>query len=436
MSMSPLASTSGSKRRLVLVDFDWQDADLVPELLKQPGISIRLVAGSTPEDAGVRLAELCGLPRTTDLTDLTREIFDLALVSERSPRRDHVRDLLAALGTPSSTPQSFVWNEGGARPLEEADWADAGDAALRAALLHADLDALVEEALPDLSLEERASEDGSPPAAPSRVIADAIPSLDDRERLEALLSRLCFETGAHGAEIHLGPEVCIAQSGTEDRLLATLVERVREHGTPQVFGSLVHPSAVWGAWPFRTARHRGVIAVASICPEERWTLWQCAVDELRAGWELEERERTGPAFPLVPGPRLGWLEAADLSPRLDLAVERNRRDGLRFTLYRLEFPQNRDAIELLARRLPRQLRDTDCICRPRPHEVLLLVAAGADDRSSHLRERLLTLWREAWGETGAVSPAAAISERQLELTNAAEAGEFLARARQWLEGGP
>jgi hypothetical protein len=39
-------------RRVVLIDFDWQDADLLPELLKRPGVSVRLVAGSaftTPE---------------------------------------------------------------------------------------------------------------------------------------------------------------------------------------------------------------------------------------------------------------------------------------------------------------------------------------------------------------------------------------------------
>src|SRR4030067_694168 len=113
------ATHNGARRRIVLVDFDWQDADLLPRLLRRPEISdrlvaggvgggggtrgggrrvlprllrrpeisVRLVAGGDGEEAGTRVAEMCGLPCTVDLADLTREIFDLALVSERSPRR-------------------------------------------------------------------------------------------------------------------------------------------------------------------------------------------------------------------------------------------------------------------------------------------------------------------------------------------------------------
>ena len=59
----------------------------MPELLKRPAVSVRLVAGERTQDPGVRVAEMCGLPRTLDLAGLTREIFGLALVSERSSRR-------------------------------------------------------------------------------------------------------------------------------------------------------------------------------------------------------------------------------------------------------------------------------------------------------------------------------------------------------------
>jgi hypothetical protein len=109
-------------RRLVLVDFDWDDAELVPALLRQPGVSVGLVAGQRPEDAGMRLAELCDLPRTFDLTDLTRQLFALALVSDRSPRRAHVESLLRAMGTPSQTPQGFLGQPAGGQappPPEE-----------------------------------------------------------------------------------------------------------------------------------------------------------------------------------------------------------------------------------------------------------------------------------------------------------------------------
>ncbi len=54
------------------------------------------------------LSMLCGLPRTFDLADLTREIFDLALVGERSSRRTQLESLLLALSTPCQTPQEFL----------------------------------------------------------------------------------------------------------------------------------------------------------------------------------------------------------------------------------------------------------------------------------------------------------------------------------------
>ena len=106
-------------RHLVLVDFDWDDADLVPVLLRRPDISVRLVAGQRAEDPGLRLAELCDVPRTVDLTDLTREIFSLALVSDKSPRRAQVESLLRAMGTPSQSPQAFLDERASDRPAPE-----------------------------------------------------------------------------------------------------------------------------------------------------------------------------------------------------------------------------------------------------------------------------------------------------------------------------
>ena len=102
--------------RLVLIDFDWQDADLLPELLRAPDVSIRLVAGAGPDDPGVRTAALCGLPRTQDLTDLTREIFDVALVGERSARLEPLARLLRVLGTSVQSPQQFVRHSDGIEP--------------------------------------------------------------------------------------------------------------------------------------------------------------------------------------------------------------------------------------------------------------------------------------------------------------------------------
>src|SRR5205823_14718471 len=100
----------------------------------------------------VRIAELCGLPRTVDLADLTREIFDLALVGERSSRRTQLESLLVALGTPCVTLEEYLRG-----PAAGSDTSRPGvDAslALHAAALEQSLaagtDALVDQAFPDL----------------------------------------------------------------------------------------------------------------------------------------------------------------------------------------------------------------------------------------------------------------------------------------------
>ncbi|MBP8136994.1 MAG: hypothetical protein KAY61_02220 [Candidatus Eisenbacteria bacterium] len=156
-------------RRVVLIDFDWQDADLLPELLKRPGISVRLVAGERVHDPGVRVAELCGLPRTLDLADLTREIFDLAIVGERSSRRTQLESLLLALGTPCQTPQEFM--QGASDASDESPAIEAPLALHAATLEHTlgggDYDALLEQALPDLGADA--------PVAPAPVPEPAEP---------------------------------------------------------------------------------------------------------------------------------------------------------------------------------------------------------------------------------------------------------------------
>src|SRR5262249_40174440 len=139
-------------RRLLLVDFDWRDADSLPELFRSPGVSVRLVAGDGPQDPGVRVAELCGIPRTVDLADLTREIFDLALVGERSSRRTQPESLLVALGTPCLTPEESL--PGAAAGSGSGPGIDAPLALHAAALeqsLAGPIEALVDRALPDLS---------------------------------------------------------------------------------------------------------------------------------------------------------------------------------------------------------------------------------------------------------------------------------------------
>jgi hypothetical protein len=435
----PASTLTETRRRVVLVDFDWEDANLIPELLSQPGISVRLVAGSTADEAGVRLAELCGLPRTVDLADLTREIFDLALVSERSPRRTQIEGLLLALGTPSLSPQSFMADECGPDTVPAVE----APLALHAAALETTLggpafDSLVEEALPDISDEAPTAPRPVTVAGEPRFVIpslDEFPSLEGRQDLEAALRAVMSDTGAGRAELHVeGPQGNgRVEVGPEDAILRELVERARRSGTPQVVASVSGPpeSVAWGAWPFRTAQHRGVLAAAGIKPATGWSRWQAMVEELRTTWDHQDRAKAAPAFPMVPAPRTGMLEAEEFFARLNLAVERNRRDGLRFALHRLEFPISTAALELLGQRLPNHLRDTDSICRAGTNRMLLLTATPFD-RFPYVRGRIQALWQEVWLEAGHERPIPGVGEERIEMADADDAERFLAQAQEWM----
>jgi hypothetical protein len=441
MATSTAIPLTEIRRRVVLVDFDWQDADLIPELLAQPGISVRLVAGSNAEDAGVRLAELCGLPRTVDLADLTREIFDLALVSERSPRRTQIEGLLLALGTPSVTPQSFMANEVAPdlTPAVEAPL-ELHAAALETTLGGEPFDSLVEQALPDVSDDApTAPAPVVPRGEPSFVIAslEEFPSLDDRRGLEKALQLLMTDTGAGRAELHIeGAESSetLIEIGPADALLRGLVELAQERGTPQVVASLTDDSdgVAWGAWPFRTATRRGVLAAAGISPVEGWSRWQKMLEELRQTWDHEDRQKAAPAFPMTPARSAGVLDLQDFHSSLELATARHQRDGLRFALHRLEFPCSDEAVGLLLERLPSQVRGTDSLCRPRPRTVLLLTATPRES-FPHLQKRIATLWETVWLELGLDRPVPGLREERVEITGPDDLEGFIERANAWLD---
>jgi hypothetical protein len=431
----------GQRRRVVLIDFDWQDADLLPRLLHTPGLAVRLVAGERTEDPGLRMAEVCGLPRTLDLADLTREIFDLALVSERSPRRTQVEGLLLALGTPTLTPQTFVAHD--QRPgeaISEVENAlELPTLPIEATLASDDFEHFIEHALPDLSDDAPIG----PPRVPSRNKAslrlpgkDDFPGPEARADLEATLRSLMADTGAERAEVRVdGPQGAeiIVEVGPEDPLLGGVVELAQLHGTTHVITSVSgSPSGTaWGAWPFQTAQRRVVVAAAGIRPN-RWTAWETMVAELCATWEQQRRDRAAPAFPLVPENQGGWLQPDDFLMHLELAVERHRRDGLRFALQLLDFPISAAAVDRFTERLPQHLRETDSICRPGPQRVLLLTATPRD-RFPYLRGRIAALWQEAWLAAGNERPIPGIVDERFEMTKPDDAEQFLSRARRWLE---
>lgn len=438
-SISPTLS-DGHPYRVVLVDFDWEDADLLPALLKRPGLSVRLVAGERNDDAGLRVAELCGLPRTVDLADLTREIFDLALVGERSARRTQVEGLLLALGTPCALPRAFLAGEA----LQDVDVpAIEAPLALHAAAFETTLgghpfDAIVEQTLPDLGADAPTAPQPVIPtgAPPSLITLEDFPSPEDRHGLEQALLSLVAHTGATAAMLQTGRSdsmEVVAAVGTEDPLLRGLVDLAVQLNAPQVVSRLTGPEEgkAWGAWPFRTTQRRGVLAAAAIDPAIGWTQWERMVEELRTTWDERDREMSAPAFPLVPEGREGWMASDEFGTRLDLAVERNSRDGLRFSLHRLSFVDAPGAVARMCDALPGQLRSSDCIHRPNDREVLMLTA-GEEAGHAHMRRRLLALWEHAWHEAGLPPPASPITDESVVLAGPEDAVAFLGHAARWL----
>jgi hypothetical protein len=436
-----LATTENASRRMVLIDFDWQDADLLPSLLRQPKVAVRLVAGARTDDPGLRVAEICGLPRTVDLADLTREIFDLALVSERSPRRTQVESLLLALGTPSQSPQGFLQDH-----AESADQIPAIQAplalhaaAFETALGGEDFNAIVEQALPDLAHDA--------PTAPQPVrisghasqaifTLDDFPSREDRRALETVLNGLMANTGASIAELHAGKHdglQRVVHMGPEDPLLRGLIDVAREQNAPQVVARISGPmqGKIWGAWPFRTTQHRGVLAAAAIDSQNGVNSWLQMVEELRVTWDQHDRELAAPAFPMVPQAASGWIQPVEFRGCVELAVERHRRDGLRFAVHRLVFVDRPAALAILGERLPDKMRDTDSLCRPVSNEVLVLTA-GPGDGFVHLRRRLLALWDQAWRESGSTGPTAPVRDERIEMTAGRDVSAFVTAVTRWL----
>ena len=428
------------ERKLLLADFDWRDADLLTELFRRPGVSVRLVVGHGPQDAGWKLAEVCGLPRTLDLADLTREIFDLALVGERSSRRTQLESLLMALGTPCTTPEQFL--SGTAGPEDSRPGVDAPLGLHAAALeqsLTGKMETLVDEALPDLDVTTPLEPRPTPISEASRLrvhTLDDFPSLEVRAHLEATLKSLVETTGAGSAELHAGDRThlrLLAQVGPDDRLLKGLVDMATESGTPQLVTRLSEPGKgrTWAAWPFRSMQRRGVVAGAAIDPNAGVDKWQQMVDELRRTWDTEDRERSIATYPLTPFRQPRWLPPGEFRDRVDLAVERHRRDGLRFELHRLEFPDTPRAIERMCGALPAQVRDTDALSQPFTRVALMLVT-GEPEVFAKLRQRLIELWADAWGAAEMPAPPATFVDRNVPLSGPEDAKAFTAAADVWL----
>lgn len=438
MAISHPSPADGPPRRVVLVDFDWRDADLVPELLRQPTITIGLVAGEGPDDPGVRLAELCGVPHTIELSDLTREIFDLALIGENSGRRSQLERVLAALGTPVETargwlaPKTVPADYDAAASLRDDDSFYSGASAATRA----------REALDDL-LPDFPSEHGNivdardVPAAddhdtliPEAEMDPGLPGPEDRDGLERTLQHWTTSTDARAAEIHMrrdGEDGQVSRSGPEDRMLDALVNLAIELGRPHVMNQLEGPERgkAWAAWPFRTTIRTGCVAAAAIDPVTGRAHWEHLVDDLRSSWDLEDRETIARleqgGKPYTGTPR----------GRLDIALQRNRDEGLRYEAHRLSFPATQSTVEEIAADLTSKVRDSDFV-HPLGSGALLLLCSGPPAGYALIRRRLLAAWEDAWRESGGVAPAPPFTDERIELLDSLDADRFHAIVLEWI----
>jgi hypothetical protein len=413
-------------RRLVLIDFDWEDSDLLPELLRRSDVSVRLVAGEKLNDAGMRVAELCGLRSTTELADLTREIFDLALVGEHSARRGQIERLLDALGTPVVAPRDFLGAQG------ENGWHDASapDTA-RIRESHENLSDMIARAIPDLTLPER-HESSVAPTVPARSAEP--PRFEDRAGLERALARWMADGGATTAELRAGEGSRIerlCRGGPQDPLLETLIASAITADAAQVVSAVEgsEPGRLWGAWPIRSRRVRGVLAAAAIDANAR-AHWSRIAREISERWLRDEDERALPRAPRESEMRDGWLPAASFRARLELAVERNRRDGLRFSVHRVGIPDAPHLEEFL-RHLPEGVRGTDFLCRAGARHVLMLVS-GSPETFAHVRRRLVGLWERSGSADSGSRSHGPLTDECIELVGPADAEGFLSAVDDWL----
>lgn len=409
MGMTPLES--GGRRRIVIVDLDWRESDLVPSLARDPAYSVALVAGASADDPGLRVARLCGLPHTSDLADLTREIFDLALVGSRSPRREHIQRLLAALGTPVCEPDALV------SMREHPERRHATDGAV-------DADRAFDEAFPDVADPPPGNGDG--PAHEAHPV-EAVPPPGDAPGLERWLARLRDRTRSGSAELHVGTAegiTRVCRVGPEDVLIDALVGVADRVGAPQVVERLggIEPRRAWGAWPLRIGARCVVVAAGGFDPVEGPARWSHAVEQLGLAWTAD---------PAGPAAAPACLAPESFAARVRLAAERSRREAFSFSVHRLRFDGPQEAVDILCGAFPAHLRGSDGLCRSGPTEALLIFC-GSDTSYGALRRRLVAAWEASLREVGVSRPPEPIVDERLVLEDASQIDRFLQAAGHWM----
>lgn len=423
---------------MVLIDFGAEDLEFLPRLFARPDFSVRLVLdrGANPATDGIAAA--CGANLSRDIADITRQVFDLALLGSRAARGVELEFLLGAMGTPVRYVTEFLEEEGDEAPPAGSlgpDWL-LGDR--------------VAPPRNPASHRMRRSGDVQPPDASTGALEPGdMPHPGDPAGIERALERWAAVSGASTAEIHGGDADAIqwvCRSGPEDPLLVRLASLAFELDEPQAVTRLDgdRPGAVWAAWPLPMERDRAVLAVAGIGVGAPRTAWAKIERTLREAWR--PRVEPPPPSPLPPPPiappgtiasrlgRGGWLDVATFEDHLLRAIELQSAGGRGLVLLRLALADRPDLAERLGRMLLDRMPDVDSVCRPSPGTLVMML-----DRSPsapiQARQRVVALWHACWHEQGLALPAPALEIREVEQTGPADALEGLEAVSRWLSWG-
>lgn len=441
-----------ARRRAVLVDFDWQDAEALVRLRAEATLTIRLVLGPAGESPSMKLAALSDLPRSSDVDMVTPAKYDIAIVSERSPRRREMEALFASLGIQARTPAQVL--DAGSRgpvagvvvpsarpPARAHDLARA----IETEFLRRDPVSRLRRAEAPKESKPRIPVAGAQALRPElRGIAglEAIPDPDDYEALARVLGMLMSHTGATHADLRIGRNEnleTMVEIGRADLMTETLTElavRNRHELVVQVVAGR-DSARVFGAWPIVTPGFFAIMNAGGIDPARPWEAWRALGEEMERCWSDGASgaggagaSDAGPAEP-PPETRGRWMPPEDFRRYLDQVLELNRRDGRRFSLHRYRFAAPYPVLEDLFELLPRNLRGGDVLCRPCGNTFLLLTGS-APAAFFRLNQRILHLWEGCWRMRLDDAADPRVDIETVELASPGGGTAFLARADAWL----
>ncbi len=370
-------------RRIALIDLGERESDLLPALLERAECTIELAVAERAEEPWLRTLADRGVPWTTDLAEITRHVFDEALVGAASPRRDRVETLMRAIG---------------ARMM------------------------LADDLVP------RTPSAGSPGLKlipGTGGAASTTPTPDDPAAIENWLADLTAETEASGARlVRAGSRRrVVAHVGQADPMLETLSSLALQLAQPQIVSRLdgAEHGRISGSWPITTPFFAGALAASGLSSDAARERWE------QAALDLERACGRRPGH-CEPG-RTDWLSPSEFLSRVRLAIGEGGEE--RHSLHRLQFEGPPSAIEIFCRGIHSRLRDSDILCRPAPDQVLLL-CGGTPAEFIHVRRRLADLWDETCRASG-LPPTMLMSDERIEMSSPTGAALMFAAATGWTQ---